>query len=252
MPRRSGVRAGSRVRGANLARAVAARLGVSVQAARQRRAWSRSRLGARVGLSATRIGQIERGDGAGASLELWFAIGQALDVPFRAEFARDRIEEPLDAGHLAMQELMLRLGRETGRGRGFELSTKPANPSFSIDVGVRDDALRVLFIEECWNTFGNINESVRSTRRKIAEAGQLAVAIGGERGSYRVVAVWIVRDTRRNREIVARYPEVFAAALTGSSRHWVRALTSAAVEPPVELGLVWCDLRATRVFAWRR
>jgi transcriptional regulator with XRE-family HTH domain len=223
-----------------------------IRDARKRRRWSRSQLGAKVGLGATRIGQIERGDGTGVSLEIWFALGQALDMSFRADFARDRIEEPEDAGHLGIQELALRLGRLTGRPRTFELSTRPANPSFSIDVGVRDDSVRVLFIEECWNTFGNINAAVRSTRRKIAEAEQLAVAIGGELGPYRVAAVWIVRDTRRNREIVSRYPEVFAAAFTGSSRQWVKALTTAAVEPPVGLGLVWCDLRATRLFAWRK
>ena len=90
-------------------------------------------------------------------------------------------------------------------------------------VCVRDDVLRLLNIEECWNSLGNINASVRSTRRKIAEAAQLAVALGGEGGAYRVHACWIVRDTRRNREIVARYPDLFATVFPGSSRQWVRA-----------------------------
>jgi hypothetical protein len=150
-----------------------------------------------------------------------------------------------------MQELALRLGRETGRARTFELPTRPANPSHSIDVCLRDDAQRFLIIEECWNMFGNINASVRSTRRKIAEAAELAVAVGGDEGLYRVAAVWIVRDTWRNREILARYPEVFSSAFTGSSRGWVRAL-SVGGAPPEEMGLVWCDVRATRLFTWRR
>lgn len=252
MPRRRGVRAGPRVQGGNLARENAVRLGAATRDARGRRGWSRQALGEKVGLGATRVGQIERGAGAGVSLEVWFALGQALDMPFRAKFARDRIEEPLDAGHLAMQELMLRLGRETGRARTFELATRPGNPALSIDVCTRDDAPRVLTIEECWNSFGNINESVRSTRRKVAEAQQLAVAAGGNAGPYRVAAVWVVRDTRRNREILARYPEVFTAAFTGLSRQWVAALTTRTSPPPPEMGLVWSDLRATRLFAWRR
>ena len=78
------------------------------------------------------------------------------------------------------------------------------------------------------------------------------MAIGGEAGAYRVAACWIVRDTRRNREILARYPEVFAAALTGSSAKWVRALTRPGATVPTEPGLVWCAGNATRVFAWRR
>lgn len=253
MPRRTrSSRAAAVLEGRRLAAMLAITLGAQVRAARKRRGWSQLALGDKVGLAPSRIGQIERGRGYGASLEVWLALGQALGIFLKVDFGRDHVQEPEDGGHLGIQELALRLGRLTGRQRTFELPTRPTNPSFSIDVGVRDDSLRVLFIEECWNTFGNINAAVRSTRRKIAEAEQLAVAIGGELGPYRVAAVWIVRDMRRNREILARYPEVFAAAFTGSSRHWVRALTTAAVEPPAELGLAWCDLRATRLFAWRK
>jgi hypothetical protein len=67
-----------------------------------------------------------------------------------------------------------------------------------------------------------------------------------------VAAVWVVRDTRRNREILARYPEVFAAAFEGSSRQWIKALTTPNAEPPSEMGLVWCDRATTRLFAWRK
>ena len=209
-------------------------------------------LGDKVDLTVARIGQIERGDGAGVSLEVWYAVGTALGLPLRVELGRDRSELPTDAGHLAIQELVLRLGRETDRTRTFELATRPSDPALSVDVGLRDDAARVLLLNECWNTFGNINASVRATRRKIAEAEALAVAIGGDVGAYRVAACWIVRDTRRNRELIARYPEVFASAFPGSSRGWVKALTHAGHEPPDEPGLVWCDLSATRLFAWRR
>jgi hypothetical protein len=175
-----------------------------------------------------------------------------LGIPLRIDFMRDHLQELNDAGHLAMQDLMLRLARETRRARGFELATKPADPTLSIDVCVRDDLNRVLIIEECWNTFGNLNASVRSTRRKIAEAEQIAVALGGDHGPYRVAAVWIVRDTRANRALLARYPDVFAQVFTGSSAGWVAALTRASAAPPSEIGLVWVDVRATRVFAWRR
>lgn len=253
MPRSTGLsRAGARVEGRRLARLATTGLGASVRAARKRRGWSQQQLAKRIGLTHGRVGQIERNESAGPSLEVWYALGNALEMPFKAEFARDKAEEPLDAGHLGIQDLALRLGRALGFTRTFELSTRPANPSLSIDVGLRDDTRRLLIIEECWNTFGNINASIRSTRRKIAEAEELAVAAGGDRGPYRVAACWIVRDTRRNREIVARYPEVFASTFTGSSRQWVAALTRQGVSPPEELGLVWCDLRATRLFAWRK
>jgi hypothetical protein len=190
--------------------------------------------------------------GSGVPAEALFAFSVALDVPLKLEFARDALSEPTDAGHLKIQELMLRLGRQVGCTRTFELPTRPADPALSVDVGWRDDARRFLFLNECWNTFGNINASVRSTRRKIAEAEGLAAALGGDGEPYRVAACWIVRDTRRNRELIARYPEVFASAFPGSSAEWVRALTVAGAPVPAESGLVWSDLHATRLFAWRK
>ena len=230
---------------------IAATLGGRVRRARKKRQLSLNQLAARVGLTPARVSQLERGEGTGSALEVWVSIGIALDIPFKAEFWRDRKEDADDAGHLSIQDLALRLARETGRARSFELQTKPS-PGHSVDVCSRDDTLRLLVIQECWNSFGNINASVRSTNRKVAEASELAVALGGDAGAYDVRACWIVRDTRRNREILGRYPDVFASAFPGSSRQWVGALTTPNVEPPHEHGLVWCDSRATRLFSWRR
>lgn len=250
--RKQRARTAAAVEGRRLATGSAFGLGAHVRAARLRRGWTQRLLGGRVGLTASRIGQIERGDGRGVSLEAWYGLGQALETYLKVEFGRDRFEEPTDAGHLGMQELVLRLGRSAGRTRTFELPTRPTDPALSVDVGLRDDRQRVLLLNECWNTFGSINAAVRSTRRKMAEAEALAVAIGGEGEPYRVAACWVVRDTKRNREIVARYPEIFASTFTGSSAAWVRALTDPDASPPDGLGLVWCDVRATRLFAWRR
>jgi transcriptional regulator with XRE-family HTH domain len=253
MPRRARhARAQARLTGRELATEAALNLGKVIRTARRRRSWTLAELAAKVALTPARLSQMELGHGAGAGLETWYAVAEALKMPFKAEFARDATADALDAGHLQMQELMLRLATQTQRLGTFELRTRPDNPTLSIDVCVRDDVQRILFIEECWNSFGNINASVRSTQRKVAEARDLAVALGGERGPYEVAACWIVRDTRRNRELLARYPEVFASAFRGSSRDWVKALSRPNVRPPTEMGLVWCDLRATRVFAWRR
>ena len=103
---------------------------------------------------------------------------------------------------------------------------------------------------ECWNVIGDVGAAARSTARKVGEAEQLAVVVGGEE-PYRVASCWIVRATRRNRELIGRYPEVFAARFPGPSRRWVEAIANGA-EPPREPGLVWSDVDATRVFAWRR
>lgn len=250
--RKPGSRAAAVLAGRERAARLAAELGSKVRQARRRRRWSQRLLGEKVGVTGRRVGQLERGLGAGASIDLWSALASALDLPLKVELGRDRVEDTADAGHLRIQELVLRLGRLAGHVRTFELPTRPAEPSLSTDVCLRDDARRILVLAECWNTFGSINAAVRSTRRKLAEAEALAVALGGEAGPYRVAGCWVVRDTRRNREIIGRYPEIFGATFVGSSAAWVRALSEPGASLPAELGLVWSDLNATRLFAWRR
>ena len=232
-------------------REVLGHLGADVRTSRRRRRLTQARLGTRVGLHPSTIGLIERGHGGNLSLDTWQRVALALDRPLLVGLARDAHEEPADAGHLQIQELVLRLGRATGRARTFELATRPSDPSASADVGLGDARLRLLLLVECWNTIGDIGAAARATARKVAEAAQLAVVRGGDGDAHRVASVWVVRATRRNRELLARYPEVFAARSPGSSAGWVVALTTGA-EPPREAGLVWCDTACRRLFAWRR
>jgi len=239
-----------------LNRELVARLGGDLRVARLRRRLTQAQLGATVGLGRATVGAIERGRGGGHTLDTWQRLALAVDRPMRIELRRDAREEPADAGHLAIQELVLRLGRRAGSTGTFELPTRPQDPARSSDVCLRDDRARLLILVECWNTFGDVGAAVRSTNRKLADAAELAIAIGGHR-PYRVASCWVVRDVARNRALIARYPELFAARFPGSSALWVRALTTPAgqgsrPEPPAELGLVWCDARATRLFAWRR
>lgn len=231
---------------------MASTLGRGVRSARQRNRLTQAGLALMVGVDQTRISQIELGRGEGAPLAVWIALGLALDRPLAVSFSRPLSDTrgPLDAGHLAMQEHLLGLARRTGRTATFELPTRPADPSRSIDVCVRDARHRVLIVEEAWNTFGDIGAAIGSTHRKQAEAQSLASTIDDGVG-YRVASVWIIRASAANRTLIHRYPEVFANAFPGSSRGWVRSLTSTAY-PPAEPGLVWSDPANERVFEWRR
>ncbi len=227
-----------------------ARLGSEVRASRRRRRVTQAALGARAGVTQSTVSQVERGLGGTLSLDTWQRLFASLGRRLILDAARDAIEEPADAGHLRIQELVLRLARARGVRGNFEVPTRVADPSRSTDVAVRDDRARTLILVECWNTIGDIGLAARSTNRKLAEAAELAVAVGGGR-PYAVAGCWVVRATARNRALVARYPEVFASRLPGSSERWVRALNIGG-PPPAEPGLVWCDIDATRLFAWRR
>src|SRR4051794_27443966 len=225
-----------------------ARLGAEVHGLRERRGWTRIELGRRAGLGRMVIGRLERGVGA-VDLDGLIRISVACDQPLTVSFGRDRLEAPADAGHLAIQELVLRLGRAGAFQASFELPTKPAEPWRSADVVLTDDAAHRLVVAECWNTIGDVGAAARSSERKRAEAEQLAHGRWGP--EVEVGLVWIVRATARNRMLLARYPEVFARRFPGSSRGWVMTLTSGD-QPPTNPGLVWCDVAATRFFAWRR
>ena len=224
------------------------RIGEQVAAMRRRRGWTQAQLARRAGLGRNVVARIERAEGR-LDLELLERVSIVLGVPLNLSLGRDPREDVSDAGHLAMQELVLRLGRSNGFDRQFELATRPAEPWRSADVVLGSDARRTLVDIECWNTIGDLGASTRSSTRKQAELDQLAVARWGEDG--RASMVWVVRDTARNRALVARYPEVFAARFPGSSRAWLRALTAGG-PIPAEPGLVWCDVRGGRLFEWRR
>jgi hypothetical protein len=90
---------------------------------------------------------------------------------------------------------VLRLSRVAGYGRSFALPTRPANPSRSVDVGLRDDARRRLILLEAVNTVGDLGASVRSSSRKRAEAEALA-ATRRDGSGYRVFSCWVVRARR--------------------------------------------------------
>jgi transcriptional regulator with XRE-family HTH domain len=225
-----------------------ARIGADIKAMRMRRKWTQAELGRQAALGRLVIGRLERGEGR-LDVETLERIAVALGVPLAIGFDRDLREDVADAGHLAIQEVVLRLARPAGYSREFELPTRPNEPWRSADVAFGSEEQRRAIEAECWNTFGDVGAAVRSSRRKLIEIEQLAVARWGADASAGLV--WVVRDTARNRALVSRYPEVFASTFIGSSDAWVKALTTGSA-PPDGPGLVWCDVASGRLHAWHR
>jgi transcriptional regulator with XRE-family HTH domain len=242
------------IQGQREAAALAGTLGETVRVGRRARGLSLADLGARVGVSRTRIAEIERGEGLGAPLKTWISLGIALGRPLAVTLSRPlgEMRGPADAGHLEIQEDVLRLARAVGRHGTFELPTRPTDPARSTDVGIRDDRQHVLIQVECWNTFGDFGAAVRATNRKMSEAAAHAIATApGDTDAYRVASVWVVRATAANRRLLARYPHIVDAAFPGSSRRWAKAL-AAGGEPPIQPGIVWFDPATRRLTEHRR
>lgn len=95
--------------------AVAATLGGIVRSARRARRCTLAQLAARVGLGVSRLSDIERGAGTRVPLETWIALGIALERPLAVSFSPALSPgSARDAGHLDIQECVLRLAQATG------------------------------------------------------------------------------------------------------------------------------------------
>jgi transcriptional regulator with XRE-family HTH domain len=241
-------RTATEVQGDQLALAIVIKLGEDARFARRRRRLRQQQVADAAGISRSRYADLERGEGATAPLQIWVKVGAALGRPLAVAFSRDIDQpEPRDAGHLGAQELLLRLARTHGRRASFELPTRPADPSRSTDVGLRDDAHRTLILGEIQNRMDDLGAAARASDRKVAEAiAGPAQFVGVDGEPYRVASCWLLVDTAANRRLAARYPEVLRSRFPGSSIAWVRCLAQGD-EPPKEPGVVWIDPRAGRI-----
>jgi transcriptional regulator with XRE-family HTH domain len=242
----------ARIIGASRAQSAAATVGAEVRASRVRRRMREETLASKVGVTRARLAQLEAGKAAGAPPEVWFALAEALDRYLRFEFARDPQAETADAGHLDIQELLLREAKPGGWERAFEARSRPDGSDLSIDVRLIDRKGRRLVIGECWNTFGDLGKATRSSERKLGDAEAHAVAIAGDCEPFQVGLVWVIRDTKANRALLNRYPHIFEARFGGSSAAWIRVLTNQGSSLPKQPGLVSCAARARKIFARRR
>jgi transcriptional regulator with XRE-family HTH domain len=224
----------ARLEGERLAAGVVRDLGCAVRDGRRFRRLTQQSLARQVGISRQRLGDIEAGRGSAVPTSDWFSLAKALGIYLRFEFGRDPQQELRDAGHLDIQQLVVRVAQKAGWVAHWE----SRSGGRSIDVRLEDPQRGRVVIVECWNTIGDLGEAMRSSDYKVREAGDAGL-------------VWVVRDTRANRALVARYGALLESRLRGSSAAWVRALTANSAVP-LEPGLVWCDVKAKRMFARRR
>jgi hypothetical protein len=170
---------------------------------------------------------------------VWFALADALGLYLRFEFGRDPQAELRDAGHLDIQQLVVRVATVAGWKAEWESRSRER----SIDVRLEDGPHHRIVIVECINTMTDLGAQMRSSDYKMREAEQRLGLTAG--------LIWVVRDTKANRDLARRYADLLESKFSGSSVAWIRTL-KAGSDMPKLAGLVWSDARATRLFARRR
>jgi hypothetical protein len=216
-------------------------LGKALRNARTNRLLTQAGAADVAGLSQSCWSALERGHGAAASMRVWERAGDAVQSDLRAYLERSSAADaPRDAVHLKNQELLARLSEGGGWTAQAEWSLGGA--------GVADIVLRrasETALMELWNWFADVGDAFRSWDRKLERIG------AGTAGSSLVAGCWVIRATRRNRDLLAAHRTIFAARFPGSGMAWLPALRDPTRPMPKKPALLWVSVDGTRVFAPR-
>jgi transcriptional regulator with XRE-family HTH domain len=246
--RRSGKHA---IAGRRRAQTIAGRLGVALRDARETAALPQAVVAARSGVSQPRISELERGLGAGASLETWAVVAAATGEQLVGFLEHaPGAERPRDIEHIRRQNAVIETARRGGWTAHPELAIDPdAVHSRSIDVALLRASTHEAAVVEIWDWFDDVGASLRGLDGKKAA---LQARLNETEGPWRVGGLYVIRDTRRNRSLVIELGAVFAARFPGSSSAWLRALAEEGAGEPMPAldAYVWSGtdgrLRAVR------
>jgi transcriptional regulator with XRE-family HTH domain len=235
------------------ASSVAGRLGIGLRDARRGAGRTQAEIGHAAGVSQGLVSRLERGCGVGASVETWACLAAAVGEQFVAFLDRaPGADRPRDIEHLRRQSALVELASAGGWSALPELAIDPGpQRSRSIDVALVRAVTGEAVVAEIWDWFEDVGASLRSLDGKVtglaarlaADLTQVARSGPTEESAWRVKGLFVVRDTRRNRLLVAELRPLFAARFDGSSIAWIRALGSPAAAMPDGHGFLWSDRR---------
>ena len=229
------------------ARSVAARLGVALRDARRSSGMTQAEVALRAGVSQALVSRLELGHGHESSLETWSCIAAAVGEQLVGflELAPGATP-PRDIEHLRRQSALI----EAAAGGGWTslpelaIDRGPVR-SRSIDVALIRAASREAVVAEVWDWFEDVGASLRGLDAKVAMLGARLADEPGATGwpgndddsgeaddsgaareaddsaasaaaiPWRVEGLFVVRDTRRNRTLVADLRPLFAARFAG-------------------------------------
>jgi hypothetical protein len=157
---------------------------------------------------------------------------------------------PRDYEHIKRQQLVVGIAV---RGGWRPMPEHPVDAdslrSRSIDVFLMRVAQREAVVVEIWDWFADVGEAMRGLDGKTAAAKRMLE--DRRNGPWRVAGLWVVRGTRRNRELVGELRELFASKFPGIPAAWLTALEDPTTPMPSPSGFLWTDVPGTRLIAAR-
>jgi transcriptional regulator with XRE-family HTH domain len=203
----------------------------------------------RAALSQTFISDLELGLGTSASIETWAMVAAAVGEQLVGFLERaPGADVPRDIEHLRRQSALIAIAAPGGWRALPELRLdQDARWSRSIDVALVRRATAEAVVVEIWNWFEDVGGALRGLDGKVAAlCDHLDPSV-----EWTVHGLFIVRDTRRNRQLVTELGPIFAARFPGNARAWLRALTDPSERLPDGDGLLWSDRVGTMLKASR-
>jgi len=200
-------------------------------------------------LSQTLISDLEIGHGHGASIETWAMVAAAVGEQLVGYLEHaPGASLPRDIEHARRQSALISFAAPGGWRSLPELRLdQETRWSRSIDVALVRHATGEAVVAEIWNWFEDVGAALRGLDGKVAPLREQL----DPRVEWTVRGLFIVRDTRRNRALIAELGPMFAARFPGNARAWLRALTDPGQPLPEGGGLLWSDRTGTRLMASR-
>lgn len=248
---------GPQMRGRARALELAGRMGRGLRESRLALGLTQEEVAGEIGVTQAWMSRMERGLGAGASLETWAEAAAAVDERLAAFLERaPGADRPRDYEHLKRQELVVTTAHRGGWRAMPEVPIDlGAGRSRSIDVGLLREATYEAVAVEIWDWFDDVGGAFRSHQDKLRAFASIlngAAGVGGVAGrEWRVGGLWVVRGTARNRRLVAEFGALFRSRFPGSSAAWLGALEATGSAMPPEPGLLWTDVAGGRLIAAR-
>lgn len=199
------------------------RLGKSLRDARIRAGLTQAEGAARAGLSQGAWSRLERDGDPRYTLATWdraaFAVGTTLNAYLPETSAADM---PRDAVQLKAQELVIATAKVGGwHGLLEQQIDREVRTSRFADVLLqrpRQQPTEVALIEII-DWFADVGAPMRDWPRRLAAVERQAIArMVDDQDVPRVSGCWIVRATKRNRQLVGEHSNLFRNRFPGSGR----------------------------------